>query len=123
MKRLLVIDDDAVMRSILAVMLRRAGFEVDVAEDGLSGVEMWQRGDYCVVLMDVQMPRMDGFEATRVIREKEASRGGHTPIIAVTAYALAKDKAECLASGMDAFLSKPIEFDRCLDLIQGVMGR
>ena len=120
--RILFVDDDAVMRKIFLLMLQRAGFEVDVAEDGLTGVEMWEKGAYDIVLMDVQMPRMDGFEATIAIREKERARGGHTPIIAVTAYALEKDKAECRAVGMDAYLSKPIDFKKCIELIHSITG-
>src|SRR6516225_2279056 len=101
MKRILVVDDDTVINKVFAVLLQRAHFEVDFAEDGVKGVAMWETGKYDLVLMDVQMPRMDGFEATRVIREKEEMRGGHTPIIAITAYALQKDEEQCLAAGMD----------------------
>lgn len=120
--RILVVDDDAVMREVFWLMLQRAGFEVDVAEDGLAGVEMWEKGTYDIVLMDVQMPRMDGFEATFLIREKERAQGGHTPIVAVTAYALEKDEVECLAAGMDAYLSKPIDFKKCIELIHAIVG-
>ena len=115
--RILVVDDDAVMRKVFSVMLQRADFEVDVAGDGLIGVEMWEKGNYDLVLMDVQMPRMNGFEATYTIREKEQTRGGRTPIVAVTGYALDKDKEECLAAGMDAYLSKPIDFKKCIETI------
>jgi len=83
---------------------------------------MWEKGDYDLVLMDVQMPRMDGLEATRVIREKERVRGGHIPIIAVTAYALEKDKVECLAAGMDYYMSKPIDFKKCIAMINSMVG-
>jgi len=120
--RILVVDDDAVMGNIFSVMLTRAGFEVDVAEDGLNGVEMWEKGDYDLVLMDVQTPRMNGFEATLSIREKERACGGHIPIIAVTAYALEKDREECLAAGMDAYLSKPVDFKKCIEMIHTLIG-
>jgi CheY-like chemotaxis protein len=122
MMRILVVDDDAVMRNVFLVMLQRADFTVDVAPDGLIGVEMWEKEDYDLVLMDVQMPRMNGFEATGAIREKERARGGHTPIIAITAYALEKDEAECLAAGMDGYLSKPIEFKKCIEMIHTIIG-
>ena len=115
--RILVVDDDTVMKSVFSVMLRRADFEVDVADDGLIGVEMWEKGAYDLVLMDVQMPRMNGFEATHAIREKERAGGGHTPIVAVTGYALERDEEECLAAGMDAYLSKPINFKKCIEMI------
>ena len=119
MKRILVVDDDKVMCEVFAVMLQRVGFEVAVAEDGLMGVELWEKGNFDIVLMDVQMPRMNGFEATGAIREKEAVRGGHTFIVAVTAFALKNDELKCLAAGMDAYLSKPIDFKKCVELIKG----
>jgi CheY-like chemotaxis protein len=120
--RILVVDDDTVISKVFAVMLQRFDFEVDLAEDGIKGVEMWEQGNYALVLMDVQMPRMDGFEATRVIREKERERGGHTPIVAVTAYALQKDEEQCLAAGMDAYVSKPVDFKKLLATIRGLIG-
>ena len=116
--RILVVDDDKVMSEAFTVMLQRSGFEVAVAGDGLMGVEMWEEGDYDLVLMDVQMPRMNGFEATRAIREKEIVRGGHTLIVAITAFALHKDEVQCLAAGMDAYLSKPVDFKKCIELIR-----
>ena len=122
MMHILVVDDDAVSRKVFAVMLQRADFVVEVAEDGLKGVEMWEKGNYDLVLMDVQMPRMNGFEATRVIREQERTRGGHTPIVAITAYALRKDEEQCLAAGMDAYISKPVEFKKFFETIRGLIG-
>jgi CheY-like chemotaxis protein len=118
--RLLVVDDDKVMRQLFSVVLQRAGFEVDFAEDGLMAVEMWEKGEYDLVLMDVQMPRLNGLDATIAIREREQAKGLHTPIVAVTAYALQKDEAECLAAGMDAYLAKPINFKKCVELIHSL---
>jgi CheY-like chemotaxis protein len=122
MRRILVVDDDAVISEVFAVMLRRADFEVDLAGDGVKGVEKWEQGNYDLVLMDVQMPRMDGLEATRAIREKEGLRGGHTPIVAITAYALQKDEEQCLASGMDAYVSKPVDFKKFFETIRRLIG-
>jgi CheY-like chemotaxis protein len=122
MMRVLVVDDDDVISKVLAVMLQRADFEVDLAENGVKGVEMWENGNYDLVLMDVQMPRMNGFEATRAIREKEGKRGGHTPIVAVTAYALQQDEEQCLAAGMDAYISKPVDFKKLLETIRRLIG-
>ena len=122
MRRILVVDDDTVIGKVFEVLLQRADFEVDFAEDGLKGVEMWEQGNYDLVLMDVQMPRMDGFEATRAIREKEKMRGGHTPIVAITAYALEKDEKQCLAAGMDAYISKPMDFKKLFETIRGLIG-
>lgn len=116
--RILVVDDDKVMREVFTVILQRVGFEVAVADDGLMAVEMWEAGNFDVVLMDVQMPRMNGFEATHAIREKEVVRGGHTLIVAITAFALLNDELKCLAAGMDAYLSKPVDFKKCIELIR-----
>jgi len=121
--RILIVEDDSVMNEIFTVMLQRSGFEVAVAEDGVRGVEMWEDGNFDVVLMDVQMPRMNGFEATRAIREKEFVRGGHTLIVAVTAFALHNDELKCLAAGMDAYISKPVDFRKCIELINELVLR
>lgn len=116
--RILVVDDDQVMSEVFAVMLERSGFEVALAGDGLRGVEMWENGNFDIILMDVQMPRMNGFEATRAIRDKELLNGGHTPIVAITAFALHNDELKCLAAGMDSYLSKPVDFRKCIELIR-----
>ncbi len=79
-------------------------------------------GKYDLVLMDVQMPLMDGLEATRAIREKEGRRGGHIPIVAITAYALRKDEEQCLAAGMDAYVSKPVDFKKLFNTIRVLIG-
>jgi CheY-like chemotaxis protein len=82
---------------------------------------MWENGGYDLVLMDVQMPRLNGFEATRIIREKERKDGRHTPIIAMTAHASKEDEEQCLAAGMDAYISKPIDFQKSLQLIGAIL--
>jgi two-component system, sensor histidine kinase and response regulator len=71
-------------------------------------VAAWERGDFELILMDVQMPEMDGFEATGMIRAMERTRGGHVPIVALTAHALKGDEERCLAVGMDGYVSKPV---------------
>ena len=118
---LLSAEDDPVIRGILGLMLRQANYHVDFAEDGLKAVEMWEKGEYDLVLMDVQMPRLNGLEATRAIRAKERERGGYTPIVAVTAHARKEDEERCLDSGMDAFISKPIDFKKCIAVINGLI--
>ncbi len=102
---------------LLGVMLQRSNYELDTAGNGHEAVEMWENGEYDLILMDVQMPRMNGFEATAAIREKERSLGGHIPIIAMTAHALKEDEERCLNAGMDAYISKPIDFNACRRLI------
>jgi PAS domain S-box-containing protein len=120
-RRLLLAEDDATIHKFLGLMLNRANYHVDFAENGVKAVEMWEEGAYDLVLMDVQMPRLNGFEATGAIREKERERGGHTPIVAMTAHASKEDEQRCLDAGMDAFISKPIDFAKTLQLIGQVL--
>jgi signal transduction histidine kinase/CheY-like chemotaxis protein len=119
--RLLVAEDDPTIRKILGMMLGHSGYAFDLAEDGCQAVRMWEKGDYRLVFMDVQMPRLDGFEATRLIREKERQKGGHVPIIAMTAHALREDQERCLSAGMDAYISKPIDFGKCREMIDEIL--
>ena len=99
-------------------MLQLSNYEVEFAENGQKAVEMWECGKYDLIFMDVQMPRMNGFEATAAIREKERTRGGHIPIIALTAHAYKEFEDNCLDAGMDDYISKPIDFKMCLQLIR-----
>lgn len=115
--KILVAEDDATMRHLMSTILSRQGVVCDVVGDGRSAVEAWERDHYDCILMDVQMPLMDGLKATRIIREKEAARGGHTVIIAVTAFAADSDRERCLQSGMDDYISKPIDIDLLVSLM------
>ena len=116
--RLLIAEDDPTIRQVLGNMLQMLNFEIDFAENGQLTVEMWQSGNYDLILMDVQMPRMNGFEATAAIREIERTSGGHIPIVAMTAHALKKDEEKCLNAGMDAYVSKPIDFKKAVHVIR-----
>jgi PAS domain S-box-containing protein len=118
---LLLAEDDETIRQVLGLMLKRSNYFLDIAEDGLKVTEMWEKGEYDLILMDVQMPRLSGFEATRAIREKELERGGHTPIVAMTAHASKEDEENCFAAGMDAYISKPIDFKQCLQVIGDII--
>ncbi len=120
--RILIAEDDEVTRKILGFMLQQFKFNLYFATDGRMAVEMWEDGDYDLIIMDGQMPVMDGFAATGAIRERERERGGHIPIVAMTAHALREDKERCLAVGMDAYVSKPIDFKKCIEVIQGLLG-
>jgi signal transduction histidine kinase len=116
-RRLLVAEDEQVTRQVLGLMLKMAKYECVFVENGRKAVELWESGKFDLILMDVQMPLMNGFEATGAIREKERTRGGHIPIVAMTAHALKEDEERCLTAGMDAYVSKPIDFKTCLQVI------
>lgn len=117
--RVLLVEDNEVNRKVAVRLLQRLGYEVDVAEDGGEAVEKTAQRRYDAVLMDVHMPRMDGLEATRRIRERERVTGGHQVIIAMTASAMKEDVERCLMSGMDDYLSKPVR----LEVLQGMLER
>ena len=111
--RVLLAEDNAVNRKVATAFLLRMGCVVDSAVDGRGACEAFEHGDYEIVLMDCQMPEMDGFAATQAIRSLEAERGGpRTPIVALTANALGEDRDRCLQVGMDDFVSKPFESAR-----------
>lgn len=106
--RVLLAEDNAVNQMLATRLLEKRGFEVTVAEDGKVALRELNKEMFDVVLMDVQMPNMGGFEATAVIRNREKATGAHVPIIAMTAHALKGDEERCIAAGMDAYISKPI---------------
>ncbi|HSD66994.1 MAG TPA: response regulator, partial [Vicinamibacteria bacterium] len=106
--RVLVAEDNAVNQEVAVGMLERAGHEATVAGNGREVLALLEREAFDVVLMDVQMPELDGLETTAAIRERERAAGGHLPIVALTAHAMKGDAERCLAAGMDAYLAKPL---------------
>jgi PAS domain S-box-containing protein len=107
--KILLAEDNLVNQKVAVQMLKKMGYEVDVAFDGEEALAAWKRDNYDVILMDCHMPVMDGVQATRMIRMQE--EGEHIPILALTADVMAERKSECIKSGMDDFMSKPIRMD------------
>jgi signal transduction histidine kinase/DNA-binding response OmpR family regulator/HPt (histidine-containing phosphotransfer) domain-containing protein len=108
--RVLVVEDNPVNQAVVKKMLEKAGLSPITANDGMEAIEVIHQEQFDVVLMDCQMPRMDGYEATEAIRDREATHGlMRTPVIAMTANAMAGDREKCLAVGMDDYLSKPVK--------------
>jgi len=119
--RVLLVEDNAINQRVARRFLERLGCEVHVVGDGAQGVDAFQRGTYGFILMDMQMPVMDGIEATRRIRELEAGRL-RTPIVALTANAMMGTLERCLEAGMDDYLTKPLDISRLEDVLDRFMG-
>ena len=118
--RILLVEDSPINQEHAATVLRKWGHQVTVAEDGCQALEALEAGTFDLVLMDVQMPQMDGYEATARIRQSEASSGAHVPIIAMTAYATDADRRRALDAGMDDYVSKPVDVQTLLTAIDRV---
>ena len=119
--RILLAEDNRVNQTLAARLLQKRGHAVTIVEDGKAALAALEAGSFDLVLMDVQMPEMDGLEATVAIREKERSAGGHIPIIAMTAHALVGDQERCLAAGMDGYISKPIRTSQLFATIESLV--
>jgi signal transduction histidine kinase/ActR/RegA family two-component response regulator len=120
---ILLVEDDAVNQMVVAAMLERLGCRVDIVDDGEAACGAAAQTRYDIVFMDCHMPGMDGFEASRRIRDEEATTGGaHTPIVALTALALAGDRERCLDSGMDDYMTKPVRAAQLAAAVQRWAG-
>ena len=114
--KLLVAEDNPINLKLVLMMLERLGYRADSAVDGRAVLEAVSRESYDLVLMDVQMPGMDGFEATRLLTDMLGER--RPRVVAITAHALAGDRERCLAAGMDDYLSKPISLDELREVVE-----
>jgi signal transduction histidine kinase/ActR/RegA family two-component response regulator len=120
--RILLAEDNIVNQRVAVGLLKKRGHQVTVAGDGREALAAIDQQAFDVVLMDVQMPEMGGYEATAIIRERERASGGHLAIVAMTAHAMSGDREQCLAAGMDEYLSKPISPDALYAVVEKFSG-
>ncbi|MGH9395793.1 MAG: ATP-binding protein [Terriglobia bacterium] len=120
---ILLAEDNPVNQRLSIRLLEKRGHTVSIAQTGQEALALLGRADFDLVLMDVQMPGMDGFEATAAIREKESKTGRHIPVIAMTAHAMQGDEGRCLEAGMDAYIPKPVRSDQLFQTIAAVTSR
>jgi CheY-like chemotaxis protein len=120
--RVLLAEDDLANQQVVGRLLQMLEHRVDIVANGREALESMARVAYDLVLMDVNMPEMDGYEATRAIRERERASGAHTPIIALTALAFAEDRNRCIESGMDNYVAKPVRLQALDRVIRETVG-
>jgi two-component system sensor histidine kinase/response regulator len=120
--RVLLAEDSAINQKLAVRLLARRGHEVTVVDDGNKAVAAFRNGTFDIILMDIQMPELDGFGATAEIRALEADSGGRIPIIALTAHAMAGDEARCIEGGMDAYVSKPFRPEELFVTVEQMAG-
>jgi two-component system, sensor histidine kinase and response regulator len=120
--RILLVEDNPVNQKVAQRLLEKAGHNVTVANNGREALDHIGREAFGLVLMDVQMPEMDGLTATVAIRENERASGGHVPIVALTANAMVGDRERCLEAGMDGYVTKPVVQHVLFQTMADVLG-
>ncbi|MCC4859312.1 response regulator [Vibrio splendidus] len=121
--KVLVVEDSRVNQQVAKMMLKKLGFEVDIADNGEIGVEKFQANEYEMIFMDCQMPVLDGFEATKQIRALEEGSSQHIPIVALTANVVQRDKHLCFDVGMDEFLPKPVNQEKLREIVASFLSK
>ena len=119
---ILVAEDNLVNQTVVSRFLEKKGNHVTVVNNGREALLALERESFDLVLMDVQMPEMDGLEATTIIRAREQADGGHLPVLALTAYAMKGDEDRCLHAGMDGYVSKPVRPEELFAAIELVLA-
>ncbi len=121
--KVLAVDDHPVNQMFIEKILKKLGFtDVTLASTGMEALKALEEASYDLVLMDCQMPELDGYEATRIIRQREEENGKHLPVIALTANAMVGDREKCIRAGMDDYLSKPVQVDKLSEIIKRYAG-
>jgi PAS domain S-box-containing protein len=121
--KILLAEDNEANQFLIKAITKSQDWEITIVENGAEAVEKYKSEKFDIILMDVQMPEMNGYEATKIIRQMESEKGIHTPIIALTAYAMKSDKDICIEAGMDDYISKPFKRQQFLDSINDVFNR
>jgi signal transduction histidine kinase/CheY-like chemotaxis protein/tetratricopeptide (TPR) repeat protein len=119
-RRILLVEDGVVNQQVASRLLEVRGHRVTIVSNGREALQTLQNSSFDVVLMDVQMPEMDGYETTAAIRRRESQTGGHVPVIAMTAHAMKGDRERCLAAGMDGYLTKPIHAQTLYETVEAI---
>jgi CheY-like chemotaxis protein len=119
--RLLIVEDNEMNRDMLCRRLARRGYEVLVACDGMQGIEVARNQQPDLILMDLSLPEMDGWTATRILKSETSTR--HIPVVALTAHAMETDRQKALAAGCDAFDTKPVEIGRLIEIMNRLLTR
>src|SRR5205807_7075524 len=115
-------EDNPINQKLAVRLLEKQGHTIAIANNGREAIAAWEREPFDLILMDVQMPEIDGLMATIAIRQREASVGGRTPILAMTAHAMKGDRERCLEAGMDSYVSKPIRSDELFAAINALVA-
>jgi CheY-like chemotaxis protein len=119
--RILIAEDNIVNQTLARRMVEKLGYKADVVANGIEALDALELIEYDLILMDCQMPEMDGYQATQMIRKNEAGKA-HLPIVAMTANALDGEKERCLATGMDDYITKPVQIHDLMKIIQRLIG-